>query len=234
MPSCNIALFAGQTSVSSNVCRVFDAVVYTAVRRHLTKGQRAMATAMIYPEPSKAGRKKAGEEKNASIKEGFGDAHLSRARTVLAVMPELAKQLRDADAVSCLARLRRKPIAERMVGRKRTTFPNVSKQRMKRTCLRAKPRTRFEWPTCRRRCSRSRFDPKPAKRLFRGSNAHQLRTELTCDAFFRVPRYGDMGAKVIVAGGWGGGQGRARRRSKRTVILTVRISGQHWATATPL
>lgn len=54
-------------------------------RRHLSKGQRAMATAKIYPEPEKGGR-----GKNCSVAEGFSKNHLSKARTVLNHAPELA------------------------------------------------------------------------------------------------------------------------------------------------
>ena len=45
----------------------------------MSKGQQAMAVAMIYPEPKKGGRGK----KASKLEEfGFGAAHLSRARTV--------------------------------------------------------------------------------------------------------------------------------------------------------
>ena len=48
--------------------------------RHMTKGQRAMAIAMIYPEPEKGGRGK----KSVRITEfGFDPSYLSHARTVL-------------------------------------------------------------------------------------------------------------------------------------------------------
>jgi hypothetical protein len=52
----------------------------------MTKGQRAMAVAMIYPEPEKGGRG------NSSKIEGFGvaNAYVSYARTILKFAPELA------------------------------------------------------------------------------------------------------------------------------------------------
>ncbi len=53
-------------------------------RRHLTKGQRAMAVAMIYPGPEKGGRGK----KSFATKE-FSQAALSKARTVLERTPDL-------------------------------------------------------------------------------------------------------------------------------------------------
>ena len=63
---------------------VFSANIH---RRRMTKGQRAMVVAKIYPEPEKGGR-----GKKASLKEefGFGAAHLSRARTVIRYAGDLA------------------------------------------------------------------------------------------------------------------------------------------------
>jgi hypothetical protein len=49
-------------------------------RRHLNSGQRAMATAVIYPEPEKAGRKKAGE---LSSQKTISRDLLYKARTIL-------------------------------------------------------------------------------------------------------------------------------------------------------
>ncbi len=50
-------------------------------RRNMTKGQRAMAVALIYPEPEKGGRgKKSGNSKENL---GFSTMLLSNARTVL-------------------------------------------------------------------------------------------------------------------------------------------------------
>lgn len=47
-------------------------------RRHLTRGQRAMAVAMIYPEPRKTGR-----GRKSSVSEDISATRLSMARTVL-------------------------------------------------------------------------------------------------------------------------------------------------------
>ena len=56
-------------------------------RRHMTKGQRAMAVAMIYPEPEQ------GKSKTSVIitEVGFAASYLSHARTVLRHSPELAR-----------------------------------------------------------------------------------------------------------------------------------------------
>jgi hypothetical protein len=53
-------------------------------RRHLTHGQRAMAVAMIYPEPSKGGR---GGNKGLRGATDVEKSRLSRARTVLRHSP---------------------------------------------------------------------------------------------------------------------------------------------------
>lgn len=55
-------------------------------RRHMTKGQQAMAVAMVYPEPEKGGR-----GKNSFVSKGFiSDSRLSLARTVLTFASDLA------------------------------------------------------------------------------------------------------------------------------------------------
>ena len=51
----------------------------------MTKGQRTMAVAKIYPEPEKGGR-----GKKASVSKEFSGARVSQARTVLKYTPELA------------------------------------------------------------------------------------------------------------------------------------------------
>lgn len=60
-------------------------------RRDMTKGQEAMALAMIYPEPGERGRGK----KSAAIKSaetsGFSGRRLNQARSVLHFSPELAQ-----------------------------------------------------------------------------------------------------------------------------------------------
>jgi hypothetical protein len=57
-------------------------------RRHLTKGQRAMAVAKIYPKPEKGGR-----GKNSSVAKEFSGERLSLARAVLRHAPDLAEQV---------------------------------------------------------------------------------------------------------------------------------------------
>jgi hypothetical protein len=54
-------------------------------RRHMTAGQRAMAVAMIHPEPEKGGR---GKRLNYST--DFDKGYLSQARTVLRLDRPLA------------------------------------------------------------------------------------------------------------------------------------------------
>lgn len=56
-------------------------------RRHLSKAQRAMAVAMVYPEPEKGGRGK----KSSRTEEFTSAAHISRARTVLRHSRSLAE-----------------------------------------------------------------------------------------------------------------------------------------------
>lgn len=62
------------------------AYIYSANihRRNLTKGQRAMGAAKLYPEPAKGGR-----GRKSSVSEGFSDNYLSSARTVLRYAPDL-------------------------------------------------------------------------------------------------------------------------------------------------
>ncbi len=57
-------------------------------RRHLTKGQQAMAVAMVYPKAEKGGR-----GRNAFILKEFSDGHLSRARFVLQTDKEAAQRV---------------------------------------------------------------------------------------------------------------------------------------------
>src|SRR5215831_9170939 len=52
-------------------------------RRNLTKGQQAMALAMIYPDAEKGGRGKKSEARNSSETERFSSARLSQARSIL-------------------------------------------------------------------------------------------------------------------------------------------------------
>ena len=55
-------------------------------RRHMAKGQRAMAVAMLYPEPKREGR-----GKKSLITKDFSSGMLSQARTVLRVLPDAAR-----------------------------------------------------------------------------------------------------------------------------------------------
>jgi ParB-like nuclease family protein len=61
-------------------------------RRHMNKGQQAMAMAMIYPEPQQ-GKRTDLLNKSTSAKLAFDKASLSRARAVLRHSPELAHQV---------------------------------------------------------------------------------------------------------------------------------------------
>lgn len=51
----------------------------------MTKGQRAMAVAMINPDPERRGR-----GNKSSVAEEFGSGRISMARTVLKWAPEMA------------------------------------------------------------------------------------------------------------------------------------------------
>ena len=51
-------------------------------RRNLTKGQQAMALAMIYPEPEKGGRGKKSEAGKLLVSSGFSRQRLDQARSV--------------------------------------------------------------------------------------------------------------------------------------------------------
>ena len=64
-------------------------------RRHLTKGQQAMATALAYPNPEKGGRGK--RLKDSNVFEGIDGGNLSRARFVLRHCRDKAEEvLRNA------------------------------------------------------------------------------------------------------------------------------------------
>lgn len=60
-------------------------------RRHMTKGQQAMATAMLYPEAKQGGDRRS----SLKIKHDVNRGSLSQARTVLAHAPELAQLVMD-------------------------------------------------------------------------------------------------------------------------------------------
>src|SRR6202162_2361606 len=60
-------------------------------RRHMSKGQQAMAVAMVYPEPEKTTHGKKSKTKLLlETKTNFSGARLSQARTVLACSTDLA------------------------------------------------------------------------------------------------------------------------------------------------
>jgi hypothetical protein len=67
-------------------------------RRHMTKGQRAMAVAMIYPE-GKPGERTDLHSATSSKIEEVGAGYISMARTVLKWAPELASQVLAGAAV---------------------------------------------------------------------------------------------------------------------------------------
>ena len=54
--------------------------------------QRAMATAMLYPEPEKGGRGKVSAAKNTLAASGFSRQLLDQARLVLSEAPDLVKE----------------------------------------------------------------------------------------------------------------------------------------------
>lgn len=62
-------------------------------RRNLTKGQQAMALAMIYPEPEKRGRGNKSEARKGLETEPFSKARLSQARSVLHYSRALAESV---------------------------------------------------------------------------------------------------------------------------------------------
>jgi len=59
-------------------------------RRHMTAGQRAMATAVIYPTPTKLKRKRAGQAGSGRGPDQIDSSILAKARAVLAFAPDLA------------------------------------------------------------------------------------------------------------------------------------------------
>jgi ParB-like chromosome segregation protein Spo0J len=64
-------------------------------RRDLTKGQRAIGLAFLYPEPEKGGRGKKSKAINSAETAGFSSRRLNEARTVLRHSRELALAVRD-------------------------------------------------------------------------------------------------------------------------------------------
>jgi len=71
-----------------------DYIISTNIeRRHLTKGQRAMALAILFPEPEKGGRGHHGAAKEAKKLGGFSDERLRQARLILRTAEDLARQV---------------------------------------------------------------------------------------------------------------------------------------------
>jgi ParB-like nuclease domain len=67
-------------------------VASNIARRHMSKGQQAMAVAMVYPEPEKTTHGKKSKTKLLlETKTNFSGARLSQARTVLACSTDLAR-----------------------------------------------------------------------------------------------------------------------------------------------
>ena len=71
-------------------------------RRNITKGQKAMAHAILFPEAPTAqergaegGRGNKGDKAPAATAGAFGDTLLKQARAVLRHTPELAEKVRD-------------------------------------------------------------------------------------------------------------------------------------------
>jgi hypothetical protein len=90
-------------------------------RRHLTKGQQAMAVAMIYPVPEKGGRgKKKTMDETSTL---FSPKRLQLARTVLAHSPDLAQAVlagsKLLDAAYDEARKAKKPPDAQVPGKVR-------------------------------------------------------------------------------------------------------------------
>jgi hypothetical protein len=87
-------------------------------RRHMSKGQQAMAVAMVYPVPEKGGRgKKKTVDESSTL---FGSKRLQLARTVLAHSPDLAQAVlagfKSLDGAYTEARKAKQPLHAQVVG----------------------------------------------------------------------------------------------------------------------
>jgi ParB-like nuclease family protein len=93
-------------------------VASNIARRHLTKGQQAMAVAMIYPVPEKGGRGKKKTMDETSIL--FSPKRLQLARTVLAHSPDLAQAVlagcKSLDGAYDEARKAKQPLNAQVAG----------------------------------------------------------------------------------------------------------------------
>ena len=65
----------------------------------MTAGQRAMATAMLYPNPEKGGRGKRSEAAKAKATLGLSSMLLSEARYILVHAPDLVKAVMDGRCI---------------------------------------------------------------------------------------------------------------------------------------
>ena len=63
------------------------------MRRNLTKGQQAMALALMYPEPETGGRGRKSKAGNSSLSDGFSSTRLKQARAVLHYSRPLAQSV---------------------------------------------------------------------------------------------------------------------------------------------
>jgi hypothetical protein len=100
-------------------------------RRNLTAGQRAMAMAMVYPEPGERGRGKKGKETLH-----FSKMRLSQARTILRHSPDAAQRILAGDTTvkfdeayeaAATAKARRE-MNEGRLAQLRAEFPHIAEQ----------------------------------------------------------------------------------------------------------
>jgi hypothetical protein len=89
----NSAVSAGFSSRRLNDARSVLHHSRDLARRNLTKGQQAMALAMMYPEPEKGGRGKNTEARKAAETAGFSSRRLAEARAVLRHSRDLAESV---------------------------------------------------------------------------------------------------------------------------------------------
>lgn len=90
LQGCELAEVEPQFEMLNGVDAVAYIVSANLARRNLTKGQQAMALAMIYPEPDKRGR---GNKGKAAETSDFSQKRLSQARSVLRHSQALAEDV---------------------------------------------------------------------------------------------------------------------------------------------
>jgi hypothetical protein len=94
-------------------------------RRSITKGQQAIATAMLFPDDGgKGGRGKRDPATNSLTVGGFGRELLRQARAVLAYSPELASEVRDG------ATPLKEAFEKVKAARERSEFAEAQRQRL--------------------------------------------------------------------------------------------------------